>query len=153
MVNLYFGTDLFYAPPEHKEMMQTLKHEITKWRCYPIIGEIMIPLVGDFSSVSWYNKDVYEHFIQHAEVLIVDTTHTPFVHEKLKSFFQEHNILLIECRKAVSPRLYFELNPPEVKDHILTMEYQSSIMEVISYILTKICLHNASLYLIPCTVH
>lgn len=150
MINLYFATDVFYTPNEHKVMMEALKREIDKWRCYPIIGEIMIPVVGNFSQVSWYNKHVYEHFVQNAQVLIVDTTYTPRVHESLKSFFSEHRILLVECRKQLRPRSYPELNPPETREYVLTLEYQQSILEVSGYILCKICSHHASLHLIPC---
>lgn len=141
---VYIGVNFFHTPTEYKEMMSTLRQEIGKWRCYPILGEILIPVTGDIAHTTWYNGIHQKSFLQRGNVVLVDTTHGPRVHQQFKNLLSNHKVLLIESRKVADPRSCPELNPPESREYVLNLEYKNSIMEVYDYILTKSCLHNST---------
>lgn len=144
MYFVYIGVNFFHTPTEYKKMMSHLKQEIGKWRCYPIVGEILIPITGDIAHTTWYRGEHQKSFLQKGNVVLVDTTHGPRVHQQFKSILSNHKVLLIECRKTEKPRSRSELNPPPTREYVLMLEYKESIMEVYDYILTKACLYNST---------
>ena len=128
-------------------MIEDLKNEFRKYPWFSLFN-FLVPTKGNINDVSWCTSN-RKTFLQDAHALIVDTTHTPPVHDRFKKLLWEHNIVLIETKKATNPRSCPELNSnPLLVECMTILEYKDTIMEVRSHILVKMCLHHAQKYLI-----
>lgn len=143
-LHIYVGYSFFYAPKLfYQDEMNSLRSALRHWDYFQV-SELLVPVRGDFHEDSWHERRGNE-FLAHAHAVIVDTTHMPGVHERLIQILHEHNIFVISCKQAVSPRPEWQLNVSNNTAHVAYLEYRDHITDLKSHILTHLTRHHFQL--------
>lgn len=125
-MNIYFGMNFFFAPTEHKRMIESIKNILEK--THTIGTDVLVPTNGNIHDTAWCIQSDYRLFLKHADVLIVDTTYTPSVHPHFRQTLIEHSIALIECRHKSATMVR--------KGECIV--YETSLLDIVDTILHKI---------------